>query len=318
MALRDLCNVYKQYNQYGLRSLTARVIEEVITPSRVVSRSTSRSSAGALAVRTILRVLNDSNIAIKKINILYHSLACSVPCCMIKGLLKPIQPFTKRSVLRCLSLSLSHHAKYAVEAGLDDTNDNAVDFAVREYAEAGTEIAGVKSSKAKRMAKIGAGSKILYTMMVTGDELRSTPTPLADLGCLQVIFIAEPKAKSLPEVGMPCISSQSALTLESEFYSSFMANKPGSALHLPPLHEASDLMLQRRLSRHRDTHMPDQHLISDFCCARWKRKFAYNRNTPRSKDCFASVNLERFAHKTECINFSNTASALTLNLHANL
>lgn len=51
----------------------------------------------------------------------------------------------------------------------DDTGDSHAEISE-------TEIAGVKSSKAKK-AKTDAGSKILYTMMVTGDELPSNSNP---------------------------------------------------------------------------------------------------------------------------------------------
>lgn len=137
-AFRNLCNLQKQSDQYSLRSLTVGVSEEAIAPSKVISQSIPRSGAGALAARTTLRVVNDSNISIEKIDLLYHSLACSVPCCIFKGLFEPIQPSTNWSVLRCLSLSLTHHAKNAAEARLDDKYNDAFDFAVRESAEAGT------------------------------------------------------------------------------------------------------------------------------------------------------------------------------------
>ncbi|KAH0282256.1 hypothetical protein KCU62_g9851, partial [Aureobasidium sp. EXF-3399] len=138
MALRNLRKLHEQSKQYGLRSLTTGVTEEASTPSRVVSRSTPRSGAGASAVRTTLRVVNDSDIPIEKIDLLYHSSAYSVPCCIFKGLFEPIQPSTNWSILRSLSLSLTHHANNGAEAGLEDTDYDTFDFAVRESAEAGT------------------------------------------------------------------------------------------------------------------------------------------------------------------------------------
>lgn len=137
MAFRNLCRLYKQSDQYGLRSLTAGVTGEAINSSITIPHSTSGSGVGALTARTTLRVVNDSDISIEKIDLLYHSKVCSVPCCTFRNLFEPIQPSSSWSALRCLSLSLTHHAKTAAEAGFDHTDNNASHFAVKESAEAG-------------------------------------------------------------------------------------------------------------------------------------------------------------------------------------
>lgn len=67
----------------------------------------------------------------------------------------------------------------------DDTSDSLTETIK-------TEITGVEGSKAKK-AKTDAGSRILYTLMVTEDELPSTLTP-PTLGASK-FFSTEPKSK---------------------------------------------------------------------------------------------------------------------------
>jgi hypothetical protein len=133
-ALRSLGSLHKQNQKYFLRRLTAGATEEAKPSSDAISRSTAASN---LAVKTTLRVANDSEILIEKIDLLYHSLACSVPCCMFKSPFGSVQPSYNWSALRCLSLSLTHHARYGAEVGLDETDGIAVDNPPRESAEAG-------------------------------------------------------------------------------------------------------------------------------------------------------------------------------------
>ncbi|KAI4739494.1 hypothetical protein E4T50_10054 [Aureobasidium sp. EXF-12298] len=133
-ALRSLCSFHKQSQKYFLKRLTAGVTEEATPSSGAISRSTAASN---LAVKTTLCVANDSEIPIEEIDLLYHSLACSVPCCMFKSPFGSVQPSYNWSALRRLSLSLTHHARYGAAVGLDDTDSIAVDNPPRESAEAG-------------------------------------------------------------------------------------------------------------------------------------------------------------------------------------
>jgi len=137
-AFRSLCHFHKKSNQYCLRSLTAGITRDTVTPQKDISHPASRSAAGAQAVRIALRVVNDSDLPIEKLHLLYNSLGCSVPCCVFEHLLRSVQPSPNWSRLRCLTLSLTHHAKLVTEAGPEDTDNETIERPPNESVEAGT------------------------------------------------------------------------------------------------------------------------------------------------------------------------------------
>ncbi|KAI4848121.1 hypothetical protein E4T44_04115 [Aureobasidium sp. EXF-8845] len=121
---RSLCKLHRQSDQYCLRSLTAGVAEEDTHSSRTfMTQSAARSATGDLAVRTTLRLVNDSDMPIEQLHLLYRTLACSVPCCIFESPFGSAQSSSNWSRLRCLSLSLTHHVRTDAEVGLDESDD---------------------------------------------------------------------------------------------------------------------------------------------------------------------------------------------------
>lgn len=138
MAFRDLCSFHKQSNQYGLRSLTAGLTDSTFEPLAMPSESRSRSAAGAQAVRTTLRVANNSGIPIESIDLLYHPLACGVPCCIFEAPFGLAKPSSNWAALRCLSLSLTYHVRTDANPVLDCTNGEIVEHLACESADSVT------------------------------------------------------------------------------------------------------------------------------------------------------------------------------------
>ena len=138
MAFRDLYNLYKRSNQYGLRTLTAGLTDSEFAPSGVSSELASRSAAGAQAVRTTLHVANDSDIPIESIDLLYHPLACSVPCCIFEAPFGSVKPSSNWSALRCLSLSLTYHVRTGANPVLNCTDSGVIESLTYDSADAVT------------------------------------------------------------------------------------------------------------------------------------------------------------------------------------
>ncbi|KAI5237119.1 hypothetical protein E4T42_09237 [Aureobasidium subglaciale] len=111
-------SIHNQSEQRCLRSLDVEVPE---TETLEVSlkkvyfgvQANSRYAAGILAVRATLRALKYSGLRVEKLNLLYDSVRCSVPCDVFESPAGSALPSATWSHLRCLSLSLANHEEGA-------------------------------------------------------------------------------------------------------------------------------------------------------------------------------------------------------------
>jgi hypothetical protein len=74
---------------------------------------------------------------IEQLHLLYRTLACSVPCCIFESPFGSVKNSSNWSRLRCLSLTLTQHARASPEVGLDEEDDEPVYDATKESTDAG-------------------------------------------------------------------------------------------------------------------------------------------------------------------------------------
>ncbi|KAI5241472.1 hypothetical protein E4T43_05459 [Aureobasidium subglaciale] len=124
-------SIHNQSEQRCLRSLDVEVPE---TETLEVSlkkvyfgvQANPRYAAGTLAVRATLRALNDSDLRVEKLNLLYNSVRCSVPCDVFENPFGSALPSATWSHVRCLSLSLANHEESASSARASSPTDAAI------------------------------------------------------------------------------------------------------------------------------------------------------------------------------------------------
>ena len=128
-----------------------------------------------------------------------------------------IQPSTNWSVLRCLSLSLTHHANNAAEAGLDDKDNDAFDFAVRESAEAGTRRVQALINFFSLIPNIEELNLHCYSKQLESDP--RTIATILESCCFDRVFIAVsfPKLRSLVLRGLTLAQRQLQKVLTAPF-----------------------------------------------------------------------------------------------------
>jgi hypothetical protein len=138
---RSLCKLHRQPHQYCLRSLSAEIARDTTRSRRLIfmpqSESDPELAAAALAAKTALRLVNDSDMPIEQLHFLYHSMACSVPCCIFEDPFGSDQPSFNWSRLRCLSLSLTQHVRASPEVGIDEGDDEPTYDVTEESTHAG-------------------------------------------------------------------------------------------------------------------------------------------------------------------------------------
>ncbi|KAI5202122.1 hypothetical protein E4T39_04855 [Aureobasidium subglaciale] len=123
--------IHNQSEQRCLRSLDVGVPE---TDTLEVSlrkvyfgvQANPRYAAGTLAVRATLHALNDSGLRVEKLNLLYDSARCSVPCNVFENLFGSALPSASWSHLRCLSISLANHEESASSIRSTSPTDAAI------------------------------------------------------------------------------------------------------------------------------------------------------------------------------------------------
>jgi hypothetical protein len=107
-----LCNAFRNLQRQtecqGLRSISVSIDDTCGTDLNV------RFAAGASAVRTTLRALNESGLPVESLNLLADTSQSSVPCDVFGDLFEPAQPFALWSRLRKLSMSLTDYQRMGI------------------------------------------------------------------------------------------------------------------------------------------------------------------------------------------------------------
>lgn len=137
-AIQRFCHHHKSSSRYCLRSLGVAIREEATGSRGTVGHSPTRSAASAPAARAALRVVNTIGMPIEKLYLMYHPLACSVPCCIFEDPSMLIKPSSNWSALRCLALKLTYHAQSGTGVGLGSTEDELREAPPEASANAGT------------------------------------------------------------------------------------------------------------------------------------------------------------------------------------
>jgi hypothetical protein len=127
---RSLCELHRQPHQYCLRSLSAEIARDTTRSRRLIfmpqSESDPELAAAALAAKTALRLVNECDMPIEQLHLLYHSRACGVPCCVFESPFGSDQPSSNWSRLRCLSLTLTQHTRASSVVGLNEEDDEPI------------------------------------------------------------------------------------------------------------------------------------------------------------------------------------------------